>query len=88
MATPDFSQIGGTSEDSSKRSYWGKPEGITSLLFLGGLGAVSLYYWNKITFFLIEVTQNTLYLGVLMAVLAFFSLQKLIKQAQCLIGPG
>tara|TARA_R110002124_G_scaffold281398_1_gene455577 strand:+ start:3153 stop:4169 length:1017 start_codon:yes stop_codon:yes gene_type:complete len=72
MATPDFSQIGGTSEDSSKRSYWGKPEGITSLLFLGGLGAVSLYYWNKITFFLIEVTQNTLYLGVLMAVLAFF----------------
>jgi len=69
MATPDFSQIGGSQEDS-KRSYWTKPEGITSLLFLGGLGAAGLYYWNKIASFLIEVTQNTLYLGFLMAALA------------------
>jgi len=70
MATPDFSQIGGSQEDGSKRSYWSKPEGITSLLFLGAAGAFGLYYWNKITAFLIEVTQNTLYLGFLMAVLA------------------
>jgi hypothetical protein len=70
MATPDFTQIGGSQEDGSKRSYWSKPEGITSLLFLGGAGAVILYYWNKIAAFLIEVTQNTLYLGFLMAVLA------------------
>jgi hypothetical protein len=70
MATPDFTQIGGSQEDGSKRSYWSKPEGITSLLFLGGAGAVILYFWNKIAAFLIEVTQNTLYLGFLMAVLA------------------
>ncbi|GGB81241.1 hypothetical protein [Dyadobacter sediminis] len=70
MATPDFSQIGGSQEDGSKRSYWSKPEGITSLLFLGAGGAFALYYWNKIAAFLIEVTQNTLYLGFLMAILA------------------
>ncbi len=70
MATPDFTQIGGSQEDHSKKSYWSRPEGITSLLFLGGAGAVALYFWNKIAAFLIEVTQNTLYLGFLMAVLA------------------
>lgn len=70
MATPDFTQIGGSQEDSSKKSYWSRPEGITSLLFLGGVGAVALYFWNKIAAFLIEVTQNTLYLGFLMAILA------------------
>lgn len=70
MATPDFTQIGGSQEDTSKKSYWSRPEGITSLLFLGGLGAVALYFWNKIAAFLIEVTQNTLYLGFLMAILA------------------
>ncbi|WP_254560410.1 hypothetical protein [Dyadobacter diqingensis] len=70
MASPDFTQIGGSQEDISKRSYWSKPEGITSLLFLGGLGAAGLYYWNKLAAFLIEVTQNTLYLGALLALLA------------------
>lgn len=70
MATPDFTQIGGPQEDNSKRSYWSRPEGITSLLFMGGAAAVVLYFWNKIAAFLIEVTQNTLYLGFLMAVLA------------------
>jgi FtsZ-binding cell division protein ZapB len=70
MATPDFTQIGGSQEDHSKRSYWSKPEGITSLLFLGAAGAAALYYWNKLAALLIEVTQNTLYLGFLMAVLA------------------
>jgi preprotein translocase subunit Sss1 len=69
MTTPDFSQIGG-SQDDTKRSYWSKPEGITSLLFLGAGAALTLYYWNKIALFLIEVTQNTLYLGVLLAALA------------------
>lgn len=70
MASPDFTQIGGSQEDTSKRSYWSKPEGITSLLFLGAAGAAALYYWNKLAAFLIEVTQNTLYLGFLLAVLA------------------
>ncbi|MBE9462994.1 hypothetical protein ACFP1I_14665 [Dyadobacter subterraneus] len=70
MASPDFTQIGGSQEDVSKRSYWSKPEGITSLLFLGAAGAAGLYYWNKLAAFLIEVTQNTLYLGFLLALLA------------------
>jgi len=70
MASPDFTQIGGSQEDISKRSYWSKPEGITSLLFIGGLGAAGLYYWNKLAAFLIEVTQNTLYLGALLGLLA------------------
>jgi hypothetical protein len=70
MATPDFSQIGGSQDDHSKRSYWSKPEGITSLLLLGAAGAGLLYFWNKVAGFLIEVTQNTLYLGFLMAILA------------------
>jgi hypothetical protein len=69
MATTDFSQIGG-SQDDHKSSYWSKPEGITSLLFMGGVGALLLYYWNIIAVFLIEVTQNTLYLGLLLAALA------------------
>jgi FtsZ-binding cell division protein ZapB len=70
MATPDFTQIGGSQEDGSKRSYWSKPEGVTSLLFMGAAGAAALYFWNKIAAFLIEVTKNTLYLGFLMAILA------------------
>jgi outer membrane murein-binding lipoprotein Lpp len=69
MASPDLSQLGGSTPEE-KRSYWGKPEGITTLLFLGAAGAFGLYYWNKIAAFLIEVTENTLYLGFLLAVLA------------------
>lgn len=72
MATPDFTQIGGPTDGDDKRSYWSKPEGITSALFIGALGAFVLYYWNTIALFLIEVTQNTLYLGVLLALLAGF----------------
>lgn len=70
MASPDLSQLGGSSTPEEKRSYWSKPEGITSLLFVGALGAFGLYYWNRIAAFLIEVTENTLYLGFLLAVVA------------------
>ena len=66
----DFTQLGGPQDSDGKSSYWSKPEGITSLLFLGAAGAVALYYWNVIALFLIEVTKNTLYLGGLLAVLA------------------
>lgn len=66
----DLSQIGGG--DSPQKSFWSKPEGVTSLLFLGAAGAVGLYYFNKIVEFLIKVTENTLYLGALLAVLGLF----------------
>ncbi len=66
----DFTQIGGADPDDHKKSYWSKPEGITSLLFLGAGTVLILYYWNAIALFLIEVTKNTLYLGLLLAALA------------------
>lgn len=69
MATTDFTQIGGGDPDE-KRSYWSKPEGVTSLLFMGAGAALVLYFWNTIAVFLIEVTKNTLYLGILLAALA------------------
>jgi hypothetical protein len=62
----DLSQIGG---DAPQKSFWSKPEGITSIFFLAALGAVGLYYFNKIVEFLIKVTENTLYLSGLLAVL-------------------
>ena len=72
MASPDFSQIGGSQDPQNKGSYWSKPEGVVTMLVLGAGAAVGLYFWNKIAEFLIVVTQNTLYLGVLLAALALF----------------
>lgn len=72
MATPDFSQIGGpTDSDAGKGSYWSKPEGIVSLLVLAALGATGLIYFDRIVQFLVRVVENTLYLAVLVAALAF-----------------
>lgn len=72
MATPDFSQIGGpTDNDAGKGSYWSKPEGIVSLLVLAALGATGLIYFDRIVQFLVRVVENTLYLAVLVAALAF-----------------
>lgn len=63
----DFSTLGG--KDNPNKSFWSKPEGFTSMLFLGALAATGLYYFNKIVTFLIEVTANTLYLAALLGVL-------------------
>ncbi|MEA5427021.1 hypothetical protein [Arcicella lustrica] len=65
----DLSQIGG---NQPTKSFWSKPEGITSLFFLAAIGAFGLYYFNIILEFLIKVTSNTLYLGGLLAILGFF----------------
>ncbi|GAA4402469.1 hypothetical protein GCM10023187_17580 [Nibrella viscosa] len=70
MATPDFSQIGGgSSTDVEKRSFWNRPEGIVGFFFLAAIAGFGLYYFNKVVAFLIEVTANTLYLGLLLAAL-------------------
>jgi len=66
--TPDFSQVGGNT-DTDKRSFWSRPEGITGMLFLAAIGALGLVYFNRIVEFLIRVTENTLYLAGLLAVL-------------------
>lgn len=71
MATPDFSQLGGTtSNDPDKRSFWSRPEGVAGTVFLLALGGVFLYRINDILEWLIRVTENTLYLGGLLAALA------------------
>jgi preprotein translocase subunit Sss1 len=69
MATPDFSQIGG-STDVEKRSFWSRPEGILGLAVLLAAGGVGLYYFNEVVEFLIKVTTNTLHLALLLGALA------------------
>jgi len=51
------------------KSFWKKPEGKTGMLFMGLLGAGGLYGLYKVLPFLIQIAENTLYLGVLLAVL-------------------
>lgn len=51
------------------KNFWSKPEGKTGMLFLGALGVGALYFLYKILPYLISIVQNTLYLGVLLAVL-------------------
>lgn len=83
MASPDFSQIGGNQE-LEKRSFWGKPEGITTLLVLAAAGSFGLYYFNQIVLFLIDVTKNTLHLAFLLgalAILVFLLTSKDIRTA-------
>ncbi len=51
------------------KSFWEKPEGKTGMLFTALLGGGALYGLYKILPYLIEIVENTLYLGVLLAVL-------------------
>ncbi len=51
------------------KSFWKKPEGKTGMLFMTLLGSAGLYGLYKVLPFLIEIAENTLYLGVLLAVL-------------------
>lgn len=68
MPAPDFSQIGGN-DDPAKKSFWNRPEGVVGFLFLAAFAAMGLVYFNKVVEFLIKVTENTLYLAVLLAAL-------------------
>ncbi len=51
------------------KSFWKKPEGKTGMLFMGLLGAGGLYGLYKVLPFLVTIVENTLYLGILLAVL-------------------
>jgi len=51
------------------KSFWQKPEGKTGMLFMGGIAAGGLYVLYKALPFLINIVENTLYLGILLAVL-------------------
>ena len=68
MATPDFSQLSG-STDVEKRSFWGRPEGIFGMIVLAGLAGLSLVYFNRIVEFLIRATSNILELALLLGAL-------------------
>lgn len=68
MPAPDFSQIGGN-DDTTKKSFWNRPEGVVGFLFLAAIAAMGLVYFNRVVEFLIKVTENTLYLAVLLAAL-------------------
>jgi predicted nucleic acid-binding Zn-ribbon protein len=56
-------------ENFKPKSFWEKPEGKTGVLFMGALGVGALYGLYKILSFLVTIVENTLYLGVLLAVL-------------------
>lgn len=51
------------------KSFWEKPEGKTGMLFLGIGGVAALFFLYKALPFLIQIAENTLYLGVLLAVI-------------------
>ncbi len=52
------------------KTFWERPEGKTGGLFMGLIGAGALYGLYKVLPYLVEIVENTLYLGVLLAVLA------------------
>lgn len=56
-------------ENLKPKSFWERPEGKTGMLFTGLLGAGALYGLYKVLPYLITIVENTLYLGVLLAVL-------------------
>ncbi len=51
------------------KSFWEKPEGKTGMLFMGVGGAAALYALYKVLPFLVSIAENTLYLGMLLAVI-------------------
>jgi len=81
MATPDFSQLGG-STDAERRSFWSRPEGVLGLVVLAGLVGTGLFYFNEVVKFLIEVASNTLHLAFLLggiALLVFLATSRDIR---------
>ena len=68
MATPDFSQLGG-STDVEKRSFWSRPEGVLGMIVLAGVAGLGLVYFNQVLEFLIRATSNILELSLLLGAL-------------------
>jgi predicted nucleic acid-binding Zn-ribbon protein len=52
------------------KTFWQRPEGVTGMLFMGGLILGGGYLLNKILPTLIELASNTLYLGLILTALA------------------
>ncbi len=56
-------------ENLKPKSFWEKPEGKAGMIFAGLLGSGALYTFYKFLPKLISIVENTLYLGILLAVL-------------------
>ncbi len=52
------------------KTFWQRPEGVTGMLFMGGLILGGGYLLNKILPTLIKLAENTLYLGLILTALA------------------
>lgn len=52
------------------KTFWQRPEGVTGMLFMGGIILGGGYLLNKILPTLIELASNTLYLGLILTALA------------------
>jgi hypothetical protein len=52
------------------KSFWQRPEGVTGMLFMGGIILAGGYLFMKVLPTLIELAENTLYLGLLIAAFA------------------
>ncbi len=52
------------------KTFWQRPEGVTGMLFMGGLILGGGYLLNKILPTLIKLAENTLYLGLILTGLA------------------
>ena len=71
MATPDFSQLtDGREAGIDRKSFWSRPEGIVGMVVLLLLGGAVLVNINTVLEFLIRLTENTLYLALLLGVVA------------------
>lgn len=69
MATPDFSQIGGSTEEPDKKSFWSRPEGIFGMIVMAAIAGYGLLHLNDILEFLIRATSNILELSLLLGAL-------------------
>jgi len=72
--------------EAKKKSFWKRPEGVTGMIFLAGLiiGGGYLLYLALPT--LIVLIQNTLYLAILLAVLAAIVYMVLDPKMRNLVG--
>ena len=49
---------------SKPKTFWQRPEGVTGVIFMAGIGALLFYFWGKIVPFVMGTIQDTFWLGV------------------------
>jgi hypothetical protein len=56
--------VSNPSMEFKPKTFWQKPEGVTGMLFMGGIAAIIFYFWGKIVPFVMNTIQDTLWLGI------------------------